>query len=397
MLRTPTRARSAILWWEAVNIKNFIKGLPRRNITFVFLATLLGFSVGFIILAVAGYNPFGAYGALFQGIFSKPKYMAEVVIKGTPIILTGISFVVAHRSGWFNIGGEGQYIAGTIVATIVGSKLSLPPVLHFFVVVLAAVLAAALIGAFVALLKIKFHVNEVIPCIMLNWIMLYLNNYLVSTPWLKKPGTEASYEVLQSSWSVIAGAWKTSEAGRQQLASSKSPFSEMLLKTDLNYGILIAVVIAILIFFLYQKTLRGYNLRAVGANPSAARLFGIRVERNRIAAFALSAAIAGLAGALTITGTQPHRLTKLVASEGYGFAGIAVALIGASPIGCIFSGLFYAMLTYGSASIQSSTGVPSEIIDIVSGSIIYFIAISTWFRKTILRTGRIKRKVVGNE
>ncbi len=355
--------------------------LIKIQLTNIILATVVGFILGGIVLVLTGYNPLEAYGALFSGIFSKPKYIAQVVIKSTPIILTGLSFLVAFKSGLFNMGAEGQYLTGSIVAAIVGSKLDFPGGIHFLAVVVSAVTASALLGAVIGILKTKWGVNEVISCIMFNWFLLYLNNYLITTPWLKKPNAEASYEIHETAWSLVAGKWKTTEKGIAALSGSGSPFAEMLLRTDLNYGIVIAVIVAVIIYILYKKTTTGYRLQSVGANINASRLSGIPVEKNIICAMALSAAISGLAGALTITGMMPHRLSQLRVHEGYGFSGIAVALIGAnSPIGCIFSGLFYSMLEYGSSSIQSKTGAASEIMDLVIGTIIFFIAISSLFR-----------------
>lgn len=357
-----------------------MRELIKKPVTGILLAIIIGFAVGAVVLAIAGYNPLEAYGALFKGVFSKPKYIAQVIIKSTPIILTGISFVVAFKSGLFNIGGEGQYIMGALTAVIVGSKLDMPPVLHFIVVILMAMVMAGLLGAFVGLLKTKFGVHEVISCVMLNWIMLYLSNFLISTSWLKHPSAEASVEADPSAWSVVLNSWKTSDAGIEQLTNSNSPLAEVLLKTDFNYGILVAVIVAIGVYFLYKNTKKGYELRAVGINPHASQLAGIKVNKNVIISMAISAAIAGLAGALTITGIMPHRVTQLSTLEGYGFAGISVALIGGcSPIGSIFSGIFYSMLTYGGASIQSEIGAASEIMDIVIGVIIYMIAIASIF------------------
>lgn len=365
-------------WREEKTMK--MRELIKKPATGILLAILIGFVAGAVVLAVAGFNPLEAYGALFRGVFSKPKYIAQVIIKSTPIILTGISFVVAFKSGLFNIGGEGQYIMGALTAVIVGGKLELPPGLHFVVVIIMAMIMSGLLGAFVGVLKTRFGVHEVISCVMLNWIMLYLSNFLITTEWLKKPGTEASIEANTSAWSVVLNSWKTSDAGMEQLANSNSPMAEVLLKTDFNYGILVAVLIAVGVYFLYKNTTKGYELRAVGINQHASQLAGISVNKNVILSMAISAAIAGLAGALTITGVMPHRVTQLATHEGYGFAGISVALIGGcSPIGSIFSGLFYSMLTYGSASIQSEVGAASEIMDIVIGVIIYMIAISSLF------------------
>lgn len=346
-------------------------------------------------MLVAGYNPVEAYGALFRGVFSKPKYIATVVIRATPIILTGISFIVAFRSGIFNIGGEGQYIVGTIAAVIVGSKLSLPPGIHMIAALLVAFAAAALAGALIGILKTKFGVHEVISCVMFNWLMFYLNNYMITLSWLKKPGgIQASIETLPSSWSLVARAWKFSPEGITKLANSSSPFAEMLLKTDLNWGIAIAIFVAICVHLLFKKTVKGYEFRAVGANPNASRLAGIHTDRITIQSMAISAAISGLAGGLMITGVMPHRIAQLQAMEGYGFAGIAVALIGGnSPIGSVFAGLFYSALTYGGASIQTKIGAPGEIITIVIGAIVYAISISAVFTRLFGKRDLIRERI----
>lgn len=342
----------------------------------ILLSVLIGFVVGAIIMAVAGYNPVAAYIAMFKGIFSRPKYVTQMIIRSTPLIFTGISVAFAFRVGLFNIGAEGQYIVGAMTAALVGFKLSLPPVIHFFVVIFAAMAASAVWGGFVGLLKAKVGIHEVISCIMLNWIALYLNNFLITLPGIKKPNTEASYEALETAWSVFLQNWKFSDNGRAFLADHPV-LGDILLKTDLNYGIFIAVVVAVIAWFILNKTARGYELRAVGYNPNGARFAGIDVQKNVILSMAIAGAIAGLAGALQITGTVPHRISTLSAMENYGFDGISVALIaGLNPLGCVLSGLLFGGLKYGGASIQSEIGAPSEIINIMIGTIVYFMAIS---------------------
>ena len=365
-----------------------LQDLLKKPLTAAVMSVLIGFLVGAAVLASAGYHPAQAYAALLNGIFSKPRYLVQVVIRSTPLILTGLSVAFAYRTGLFNIGAEGQYILGSIAAVLVGAKLSLPPVLHFFACILAGMLAAGLWGAFAGYLKARSGINEVITCIMLNWIALYLNNFLINRPWLKKPGTEASYEAAQSAWSVVLGQWKFSAEGRAWLGEHPG-LADVLLRTDLNYGILFAVLAAALVWFFLGRTTRGYELRAVGFNREAARFAGIAIDRNIVLSMFLAGALAGLAGALSITGTMPHRITTLAAHEGFGFDGISVALIaGLSPFGCILSGLLFGALKYGSASIQSVVQAPSEVINIVIGAIVYCIALASVFPKLAKRIAK---------
>ena len=354
----------------------------RRPITGILISIVMGFIVGAVVLTIAGYSPLAAYREMILGVFSKPKYMVQVIIRATPLIFTGLSISFAFKTGMFNIGAEGQAIMGMVTAAVVGYCIELPPVIHFIAVALAAIVVAGLWGALVGVLKAKFGIHEVISGIMLNWIALYFNNFMISMPWLKKPEAEASYEVLESSWLVVLNSWKTSDAGREWLLDGTHPvLSDVLIRTDLNYGIFLAIATAALVWFLLTRTTKGYEMRAVGSGADAARFAGINVNKNLILSLAIAGALAGLAGAVVITGTMPHRISVLTAQPGYGFDGISVALMAnTSPFGVIASALLFAGLQYGGSSIQAELGAPSEIINIVIGTIIFFIAMSGAFR-----------------
>ena len=176
---------------------------------------------------------------------------------------------------------------------------------------------------------------------MLNWIALYFNNFMISMPWLKKPEAEASYEVLESSWLVVLNSWKTSDAGREWLLDGTHPvLSDVLIRTDLNYGIFLAIAAAALVWFLLTRTTKGYEMRAVGSGADAARFAGINVNKNLILSLAIAGCAGGLGRAVVITGTMPHRISVLTAQPGYGFDGISVALMAnTSPFGVIASAL----------------------------------------------------------
>lgn len=356
-------------------MKTLVKIL-KKPITSTLIAIVCGFLVAALVLLAAGYNPWQSFGALFNGIFSKPKYISNVIIKATPIILTGLSVAFAFKTGLFNIGAEGQYIAGTVCAVLVGAKLNLPAVLEIPIVILAGVAGGAVFGAAVGYLKAKFGIHEVITSIMFNWIALYLNNFIVTSATYHEPNTTSTYPVQNSALTMLLPNWKASDAGMAALRPNKWLY-EMMVKTDVNFGILVAIVMAILIWALLNRSTKGFELRAVGFNRDAAEFAGIDVNRNVILSMLIAGALSGLAGALAITGMAPHRLATLAAFENNGFNGLSVALIaGSSPIGCLFAGLLFGGLLYGGQSVQQEVGAPTEIINIMIGTIVFFVALT---------------------
>lgn len=347
----------------------------KRPIASSLLAILMGFAVAAVVLAVAGYDPARSFAALFSGAFGKPKYVANVFIKATPILLTGVGVAFAFQTGLFNIGAEGQYIFGTILSTLVGVLCDFPAPIQIPLVVLAGVVGGAALGAFIGFLKAKFGIHEVITSIMTNWIMLYLCNFVVMSDTFHKPNSTSALPVNPSSYTTILHEWKMSDEGMAALGNIPW-LREMMLKTDFNAGFFIAVFVAIGAGILLSRTKLGYELRAVGYNKDAARFSGISVDRSIVLCMLISGAVCGLAGALNITGIAPHTITLLAAQEGYGFNGLSVAFIaGCSAVGCIPSSLLFAGLIYGGSSVQQVMGAPSEIINIMIGTIVFFIAL----------------------
>lgn len=347
----------------------------KRPVASALMAILLGFVVAAVILALAGYDPFATFGTLLYGSLGKPKYITNVIIKATPILLTGVAVAFAFQTGLFNIGAEGQYIAGTIVATIVGITVDLPGPLEVPLVVISGALGGALVGAFIGFLKAKFGIHEVITSIMCNWIMLYLCNFVVSLDAFHKPNSNSAYPINSSGYTMILPDWKVSDEGIEYLIA-RPWLRDVLLKTDLNLGFVAAVLVAILVGVLLARTKLGYELRAVGLNKDAARFSGIGVEKSIVVCMLISGAICGLAGALNITGIAPHTISLLKVQEGYGFNGLSVAFIaGCSTIGCIPASLLFSGLIYGGMTVQQTLGVPSEIISIMIGIIVFFTAL----------------------
>ena len=348
-------------------LEKFLRG----RLASAIVAIIVGFLISAIVLAATGYSPLETFAQLLDGAFGRPKYIANVFIKATPILLTGVSVAFAFKTGLFNIGAEGQYILGTVLASIVGIKLDLPMPLQVPIVLLSGIVGGAALGAFVGWLKARFGIHEVITSIMTNWIAFYLCNYVVMSDTFHKVNSTSALPVSSSSYTMILGSWKKTPEGKE-FFSGIPWLNEIVLKTDLNYGFIIAVAIAIIAAIVLTRTKLGYELRAVGFNRDASRFSGISVERNIILSMLIAGAISGLAGALTITGISPHTITLLAAMEGYGFNGMSVAFIAASnPIGCIPASLLFASLIYGGMSVSA----PTEIINIMIGIILFFTAL----------------------
>ena len=348
----------------------------KKPITSALIAIVCGFLVAAVVLAAAGYNPWQAFGALFSGMFARPKYVSNVLIKAAPIILTGLSVAFAYKTSLFNIGAEGQYIVSAIVVTLLGVRLNLPAPLLIPVLLAAGMLAGGIWGGLVGLLKAKYGIHEVITSIMLNWIAFYLSNYIVNLPAFHQPDSTGTYPIRESGYIMLLPNWKRSPQGMAAL--SRIPWlREVMMRTDFNFGILIAILMAVLVGFVLYRTAKGFELRAVGFNRDAAQFAGIDVGRSLLESMLISGALSGLAGCVAIMGAAPHNISTLAAFENNGFNGLSVAFIaGGSPVGCIFAGLLFGGFLYGGQTVQADVGAPSEIINIMMGTIVFFMALS---------------------
>ena len=349
------------------------KSILEMDVLYTLLAIVIGFVIGAIFLAAAGVSPAVAYGKLIDGVFGKFKFIVWTLVYASPLIFTGLSVAFSFRTGVFNIGAEGQFVVGTLAACIVGVLVKLPPVIHALVCMIAAAAAGFIWSYLVGLLKVKRGIHEVLSFIMFNWIAFYLSNYAVNTETLHKTGE--------------------GEATKNVLDSARILLPEGLLKATgcnaANWGFVFAVVAAVAIWVIIEKTTLGYKLKAVGYNKDAATYGGIDANKSILTALGISGALAGLGGAVQLLGMSA-RISQFAGQEGYGFNGITVALIaGSNPIGCIFSGIFYGALNYGGSKL-TMVGAPEEIIDIIMGLVVVFIAISQVF-KTLL-TNMAKRK-----
>ena len=348
------------------------KSILESNVLYTIIAIIAGLLIGAVFLMIAGISPAVAYGKLFSSIFSKPKYLVWTLVYASPLIFTGLSVAFSFRTGVFNIGAEGQFVIGGLVACVLGIVLKLPAGLHAIVCLVAAAAAGCIWSLIVGVLKVKRGIHEVLSFIMFNWIAFYLSNYVVNLPGIHRDSSEATQDVAASARLLMP------EGLRSTLDCSNA-----------HWGIVLAVIAAVIIWVIIEKTTLGYKLKAVGFNSNGAEYGGIDANKSILTALGISGLLSGLGGAVQVLG-MAGRLSQFAGQEGFGFEGITVALIGSSnPIGCIFSGLFYGAMKYGGSKL-SIVKAPSEVVDIIMGCIVLLIAIAHVFKVFVLKAAKKK-------
>ncbi|MDR2258226.1 MAG: ABC transporter permease [Treponema sp.] len=327
----------------------------------------LGFLVATILIILVGRNPGGMYQAILQVVTGwdlrrgtqNMRYVGEWLVSSIPLILCGFSMAFAARTGLFNIGAEGQYIAGLTAAQFTALYFPPVPVLHWVAAVAAAILAGAIWGGVVGFFKARFNVSEVVATIMMNYIAFYASRYVT----MLIPGTNT---------------FKTPDF--PATARFSSPFLESITNgSRLNYGFWLTMAAVVFYWVVMGKTRLGYSLRATGLNKEAARYGGISVNAGITAAMAIAGAFAGLAGAAVSLGVFPNGRV-LAVQDGYGFDGIAVALVGNSTaLGTALAGLLFGMLKSAQPLMQSRQ-IPKEITSIIMGLVVVFISLRAGVR-----------------
>ncbi len=312
----------------------------------------------------------GAYVAMFKGAIFDPgtvsaavhgtgswsavfQPLSETIVQATPLILAGFAVALPFRAGLFNIGGTGQIIFGGLLAGWVGFGLHLPPVLHVAVAVLAGFAGGAVIGLFVGFLKARTGAHEVIVTIMFNYIARYFLLYLLGTTMFRRPGR------LDPISPFVAGT-----------ARLPHLFGSTL---RINAGFLLALGIAVVYWWIVTRSTHGFEFRAVGLNPDAARTAGMSVPKAFTLVMLVAGGFAGLAGASVVLGTD-FTLTPDVAGT-YGIDAITVALLGRSqPVGTVLAGLLFGALRAGGVTMQAATEVPVDIVTVIQSLIVLFVA-----------------------
>ena len=305
--------------------KTLLKFISENTFIHILLSIILGFLVGAIFLAVMGLSVGAAYGRLLNSVTSL-KGFSYVIVYSVPYTVAGLSVAFSFKTGVFNIGAEGQFVVGSMAAAVVGILFpDLPKPVLIPLCFLAAMAAGALWGIIVGILKTKWGINEVLSMIMFNWIAFYLSNFIAGLPGIKNEGSAEATKNISANASMLF---------------SKSFIKEAGLCPTANWGILVAIIVMLLVWFIIEKTTLGYELKAVGSNRYAAEYGGISVNRSILTALAISGALAGLAGSLQLMG-MGSRISIFSSQEGFGFAGIVVALIGCSnPFGVLIAGIF---------------------------------------------------------
>jgi simple sugar transport system permease protein len=307
----------------------------------------------------------GAYSALFRGsVFNYLRAddfavairpLTETLANATPLIAAGLGVALAFRVGLFNIGGRGQMLIAAAAAGYVGAYIPMPPVLHLVVALIVGLIGGALWGGLVGLLKARTGAHEVIVSIMLNYIAFYLVSFLLRTP----GALQAPDQNNPKSGPILESAQFPALLGDQY---------------NLNLGFILVIVATIYVWYLLNRSAMGFRFRAVGENPNAARVAGIKVERVYVQVMLIAGALVGLAGVYQVLGNFTGGFAAGL-DAGIGFDAITVALLGRSkPVGVFFAGILFGGLKAGSYTMQASEGIPVDIVLVVQSFIVLFIA-----------------------
>jgi simple sugar transport system permease protein len=339
------------------------------------LAVLTGLIIGAVVIIISGANVFTAYGALFVGSFGDPVRFyegfrqlfttgetagllkaiypfTESLVTATPYIFAGLSVALGFRCGLFNIGAEGQFFIGALSSAYVGySLVGLPAYIHLPLALLAGAAGGALWGIIPGYLKAKFGAHEVVNTIMMNWIAFKLSDWLLNGP-------------------MKASGFRPVTPNVELSATLPRFFPDPI---RLNWGLILAFVVAYALYWFLFKTTLGFEIRSVGANPDAAKYAGMNIVKNLVLVMAMAGGLAGLAGSAQVLGVD-HWVGQGF-SAGYGFDAIALALLGKShPFGVVLSALLFGFLRSGATRMQSMAGIPIDIISIIQGLVIIFVA-----------------------
>ena len=358
-------------------MKKIFKKIELEYLISLFLAIVASLFIGALIMLANGRSPIVGYGALLRGAFGSKYNLATTFAKTVPLVLTGLATAISFRSGISNIGGEGQLYMGAFAAAYVGITFtSLPGFIGVGLAIIAGALVGALYAFFPAILKVKYKVDEVITTIMLNTVATLFTAYLVNYPFATSQG----------------------KIGGTEIIAEQFHLSRLVRLSTLNTSIFYMGIIAIVIYYLMEKTSAGYDFKMVGQNSLFARYGGIKDKKQMVIAMLISGGLCGIAGVFEVLGVHYRFLQNI--SPGFAFDGMLIALIVRNnPIGILFMAVFFGALKTGSISMENAVGIPSELVLVIQSIIILFIAGESGF-KNIYKNWRIKRnlqKKVGEE
>ena len=379
------------------------------------LSILIGLTVGAVVIAIVGLTKqtIGIKGMwdgiriIYAGILStgreagkltwgfNPQNLGNMLFRATPLILTGLSVAIANKTGLFNIGAAGQYLMGTMATLMIALSIpagTLPGWIVWLLAFLGGMIAGGLWGAIPGALKALLNINEVLACIMTNWLAANVVTWAFDMSNFKNmvEGTKTGY-VYKTTYglTLVDGNWTYVDGNG--IATSKMGLDLLFPGSQVNGGILIAIVMAVLVYILLNKTTLGYELKACGSNRHAARYAGINDKRNIVLSMAIAGALAGAGASLYwLSGNTEFYWTTYQALPAAGFNGIPVALLAANnPIGVVFTGIFMAMLNIVGQTLTGLTAYNEYITDVIISVIVYLSAFSLVIRLWL--TGRKKK------
>ena len=315
------------------------------------VALIVVFGVGSIAMLLAHVSPIDGFSALFDGAFGTTSEFAETLVSATALLFPALGIALAFRAGLFNIGAEGQLVLGGLAAGVAGVFVPGPPIVSIVVTLLAGAIAGGVWGGIAGFLKARFGANEVIATLMLNVIAALVATYAVDGPL----------------------HFATANEGETPLLAHTAWLPTIVPDTRLTISIVIALALAFALRFVFNRTVFGFELRAAGEAPEAARRSGVDLSRIALLAMTFSGAIAGLGGATLVTGVLHRFNTGLI--PGYGFVAIAVALVGnLEPIWIAVAAFAFGILQNGALSMQAEANVPRDIVNVVEGLVIIALA-----------------------
>jgi general nucleoside transport system permease protein len=307
------------------------------------------FSYPWDFFRFAGLAVWDAYSALLNGSLGSPGAIVRTLERAAPLICAGLGVSLAFRAGMFNIGAQGQMLVGGLVCGWVGFGLDLPIVLHLLLALAGAIVAAGVWGGIAGFLKARTGAHEVITTIMLNYVGRFLLLYFLAKEAFQRPGED----------NLLSPP-----------VADSSSFPSIL---GLHTGFFLSLLVALLIWWLLERSTWGFEIRAVGANPEAARTAGMSVARVYITAMTVAGMLAGLAVAMQLLGRQDPLSDQIAGS--IGFDAITVALLGrATPLGTVLAGLLFGALSSGGLAMQAAAGVPPEMSQVLQALIVLFVA-----------------------
>lgn len=339
------------------------------------MAILMAFLCGALLLLFSGYSPIEAYATLLKGSFGNINSIAEVLLKTTPLLLAALGLTISNRAQVISIGAEGQIFLGAMGAAAVGLYMgSLPAYIAIPLCMLFGVAIGAFWGGIAGWLKVKMNANEIIVTLMMNYIAIEAVRYLVNGPW-RDPNSVEPFSA-----QITKGAW----------------LPILVPRTRLHVGLLIALVMVLLFWWILRRTTLGYQLTICGSNPVAAEANGINGKRMIIISMLISGGMAGLAGAVELMGVH-HRLIEEV-SPNYGFTAIIIAILGrGKPVRVLFAAFFFAVLTVGADGMRRTMGIPVSVGTILQALVLLFALGSEIYEQRLLTKEKIQMLAISQK